>query len=133
MAKRGEYLQAEVLKIMQRRAEPLSAYGILDELRKSDARMAPTTVYRVLAALKEHKRIHRLESLNAYVVSHCEGEDDTAILSICDDCGAVEEKAAPDLVKDLSSMLEKGGFSAQRHVIEVHGTCGACGDEEDPT
>ena len=126
MATRGEYLQTEVLKIMRRRSEPLSAYDILDEMRKSDAKLAPTTIYRTLAALTERKRIHRLESLNAFVLCQCEAHDHASILSICDDCGSVEESVAPDVLENLSSILDKTGFSAQRHVIEVHGTCGAC-------
>lgn len=133
MARRGEALQAEVLKIMRRGAGPLSAYEILEEMRKSDAKKAPTTVYRTLTALMEQKRIHRLESLNAYMVCQCEDHSDPAILSICDDCGAVEESVAPGLVEDLSSILGKKGFSAQRHVIEVHGICGSCGEEKAPT
>ncbi len=132
MAKRGEYLQAEVLKIMQRRSEPLSAYDILDEMRNADAKLAPTTIYRTLAALTERKRIHRLESLNAYVLCQCEGHDQASILSICDDCGSVEESVAPDVLHSLSSILRERGFSAQRHVIEVHGTCGSCDKGQAP-
>ena len=126
MPRRGEYLQAEVLKIMRRRSEPLSAYDILGEMRTTDAKLAPTTIYRTLAALTEKKSIHRLESLNAYVVCQCQEHSQASILSICDDCGSVEESVAPDVLNRLSSVLGKQGFSAQRHVIEVHGTCGSC-------
>lgn len=130
MARRGEYLQSEVLKILRRHAGPLSAYDILDEMRKSDAKMAPTTIYRTLAALSEKHAIHRLESMNAYVLCKCGSDYDASILSICNDCGVVEENVAPHLLKDLTSLLGKSGFSARRHVIEVHGTCGDCIQDE---
>jgi len=130
VTKRGEYLKTQVLRILRRRSEPLSAYDILDEMRQTDVKMAPTTVYRALANLAETRSIHRLESLNAYVACQCENHHDASILSICDDCGAVGENIAPDLVDTLSSLLGKNGFSAQRHVIEVHGTCGMCNNKK---
>lgn len=130
MAKRGDFLQSEVLRILRKRGEPMSAYDILDEMRAADAKLAPTTVYRTLAALTEKRSVHRLESLNAYVMCQCDSDHDAAILSICDDCGTVAESIAPEVLQGLSSCLGKTGFSAQRHVIEVHGTCGSCGQEK---
>ncbi|MEM9442730.1 MAG: transcriptional repressor [Pseudomonadota bacterium] len=130
MGKRGEMIQAEVLAIMRRHAAPLSAYDLLGELRETNAKTAPPTVYRALAALTERGRVHRLESMNAYIVCQCEDHHQASILSICDDCGHVEESVEPDLFSTLTSIVNKNGFSAQRHVIEVHGVCGACGRDQ---
>lgn len=127
MGRRGEVLQAEVLEIMRRRARPLSAYDVLGELREANAKIAPPTVYRALAALTDRGRIHRLESLNAYIACQCDGHRHASILSICSDCGTVEESVAPDLLAKLSTVTGKTGFAAQRHVIEIHGVCASCG------
>lgn len=130
MTARGQFLQNEVLNALKACSGPLSAYDILNVLREGEPKMAPNTVYRALDALMKQNRVHRIESLNAFVICQCEGHDDASILSICDDCGAVDESTAPELLKSLSAALGTTGFSAQRHVIEVHGTCGSCGEGE---
>ncbi len=127
MGKRGETWKSKVLEILRRRSEPLSAYDILGELSETFAKVSPPTVYRALTNLKAEGHVHRLESMNAYIACQCAGHQHPAVLSICDDCGAVEEKIAPELLLQISSIVEETGFSAQRHVIEVHGTCGSCG------
>jgi len=126
LGKRGEILRSEVLNIMRRRSEPVSAYELLAELQKTNSKTAPTAVYRALSALAERGSVHRLESMNAYVACQCDAHQQPSILSICDDCGVVEEKVEPDLLSTLSSIVGKTGFVAQRHVVEVHGTCASC-------
>ena len=103
-----------------------SAYDLLDELRGKYPKMAPPTVYRALAALIESGQVHRLESLNAYVACQCEDHHQPSIFSICNDCGVVEENFEPELFSKLSSALKNNGFSVQRHVVEVNGTCASC-------
>ncbi|EBA02256.1 zinc uptake regulation protein [Rhodobacterales bacterium HTCC2150] len=132
MGERGEALRAEILSIFGMQSEPISAYGLLDELKKTNAKIAPPTVYRALSALVNGGRIHRLESLNAYVVCQHDDHQNAPILSICDDCGTVEETIALDLVADISSNIGQTGFVAERHMIEVHGTCGSCTSEKAP-
>ena len=127
MSKRGEQIQAEVLGVLRRHRRPLSAYNILGELRGANPKIAPPTIYRALAALTTRGRVHRLESLNAFIACQCDRHQHASILSICDDCGAVEENFAPDLLKELSSFIGKTGFAPMRHVIEIHGHCASCG------
>ncbi|MEM6275438.1 MAG: Fur family transcriptional regulator [Pseudomonadota bacterium] len=132
MGKKGDALRAEVIDALERAEGPLSAYDILAELRGNHPKIAPTTIYRALAALSESGKIHRLESLNAYLLCGCDehGHDHDAILSICDDCGTVEETVAPELLASMSKVLGKSGFEATRHVVEIHGTCADCGPEQ---
>lgn len=126
MTKRGEKMQAEVLAALRRSSGPLSAYAVLDCLSRNHPKIAPQTIYRALAALTERGLVHRLESLSAYVACRRGGDGHAAVLSICDECGAVEESAAPELHRDLSGIVGKSGFSPTRQVIEVRGSCGAC-------
>ncbi len=127
MSKRGEKMQAEVLAILRQRGDPLSAYDVLGELREANPKIAPPTIYRALGVLTERGRVHRLESLNAYIACQCDNHQHASILSICDDCGSVEESVAPDLLDSLAGVIGKSGFAPLRHVIEVHGLCAACG------
>lgn len=129
MGSKGERLQSQMLAIMQARTGPTSAYDLLGALQETNAKIAPTTVYRALASLTKQGRIHRLESLNAYVPCQCSDHEQASILSICDECGTVRESIAPKIMSDLSSILIETGFHAQRHVIEVHGHCSGCNEQ----
>ena len=121
-------MQAEVLSVLKGKETALSAYDILDALRSERPKIAPPTIYRALNALIEKRAVHRIESLNAYIA--CASKDHQhghgAVMSICDDCGSVEENPAPELMHNLAGILGKSGFEAQRHVIEVHGVCSDC-------
>jgi len=129
MSTRGEAMRQEVLTVLQESHGPLTAYDILRNLSAAHPKIAPTTVYRALSTLAERGCVHRIESLNAYMACDSVSPDFGAILSICNDCGTVEERIAPDLVTQLSSVISKSGFAPTRHAIEVHGLCGSCGGE----
>ncbi len=101
ISKRIDKLQAEVQAVLRRSCGPLSAYDVLGELPEANPKIAPATIYRALPALAECGRVHRLESLNAYIACQCASHQHASILSICDDCGTVEESVAPDLPKKL--------------------------------
>lgn len=128
MSTRGEQMQAQVLSVLKQKGAAMSAYDVLDALRADHPKIAPPTVYRALNALIEKGGVHRVESLNAFVACNSDdhSHDHASVMSICDDCGSVEENAAPELMDNLSGLLGKTGFAAQRHVIEVHGTCSDC-------
>ena len=132
MSKRGEKTQAEVLSVLLQHRRPLSAYDVLGELRQSNPKIAPPTIYRALAALTERGRVHRLESLSAFIACRCEHNHRASIMSICDNCGTVEESVAPDVLRELSRIAGKSGFAPTRHVIEVHGVCVSCGGGQAP-
>ena len=123
-------MQAEVLGVLRSHGVPISAYGVLGCLREKHPRLTPPTIYRALAALTERGTAHRVESLNAFVACRCDRHHHASILSICSDCGAVEENISADLLDRLSRIAGKSGFAPMRHVIEVHGQCGSCGSVE---
>ena len=130
MTRRGEQMQANVLAVLRHSGGAMSAYGILENLRASNPKLAPPTIYRALAALSERGVVHRLESQNAFIACQSDHGSDATVLSICNDCGSVEESAAPDVLKDLSSLAEKTGFVPKRHVVEIIGRCGDCASPE---
>ena len=105
--------------------KPMTAYDLLARLRTKGI-TAPTTVYRALDRLIDEGRIHRLESLNAFVVCGCEHKGDTTMFSICEDCGRAEEIAAPKLQSDILAIARRSGFKLTHSVVELHGRCKAC-------
>ena len=131
MSKRGQEMQAKILAILREAGTALSAYNVLDELKASHPKIAPPTVYNALAALISAGRVHRVESLKAYIACQFRSGNHTSVLSICRECGIVEEHLAPHLHKTLSGFVAESGFAPQRHVVEVHGVCSACGTDAD--
>ena len=126
MNQRGKRVQAEVLAVLRSRRTPMSAYEMLGCLREEKPSLAPPTIYRALAALTDRGSVHRLESLNAFIACQRDGHRQAAILSICDDCGGVEETVSTELLKALSGIAGQSGFAPARHVIEIHGQCASC-------
>lgn len=122
-------MQAQVVETLTRAQKPLTAYAILEELRAEYPKIAPTTIYRALSALAEQGKVHRLESLNAYLACQHDHPHEESILSICDDCGTVEERLAPEVMKGLAQLAHQSGFAASRQIVEIHGTCADCGQE----
>lgn len=120
-------------------SRPLSAYDLLDRLRPTGV-AAPLTVYRALDKLIASGKVHRIESLNAFVAcrtgEHHQHDAEAAEKSrdprsvgfaICDRCGLVEEFVEGKLFAQLHSGLLKRGFKPETTAIEVHGLCATCG------
>ena len=126
MNRSGKRTQAEALAVLQSHRTPMSAYEMLGYLREENPRMAPPTIYRALAALTHSGSVHRLESLNAFIACQRNRHRQASILSICGECGGVEENVSAELLKTLSGIAEKSGFAPARHVIEIHGQCASC-------
>jgi len=122
-------MREEILAVLRSASSPMSAYDVLDKLRATHPKIAPTTVYRALSTLSETGLVYRVESLKAYIACQCSDAHRASVLSICDECGTVEEHAAPRLIENLAGFVEESGFLPQRHVIEVHGICSSCGSD----
>lgn len=120
-----------VLETLSRAEGPLSAYGILDELRDEGIR-APLQIYRALDKLLELGLAHRLESLNAFVAcahKH-DAETGTIAFAICKHCGRVDE-FADEVVNDrLTGWAREHGFTPERTTIELRGHCAQCQDKD---
>ena len=127
MRKQGAKIQSEVLAALRGEAKPLSAYEILARLNRRNGKLAPPTIYRALASLIEQGRVHRIESINAFIACQCVGHAQASVLSICDDCGSVGEHQDAGLLRDLSALTKQSGFSPSHHIVEVHGRCTDCG------
>ncbi|WP_306120369.1 MULTISPECIES: Fur family transcriptional regulator [unclassified Roseitalea] len=119
--------QALVLDTLSEADGPLSAYAILDLLRENGFR-APLQVYRALDKLVAAGRVHRLESLNAFVA--CQKPDcrshATIAFAICDRCGEVREVDDPNLARRLKTIADGLDFALHGSVVELRGLCAGC-------
>lgn len=114
---------------------PMTAYDLLDALR-GEGVTAPLTVYRALRRLIADGLVHRLESLNAYVVcahpgpepgGHAEDSHAPAFI-VCEDCGAVDEIEDSEAIAMLTSDARRKGYAVSRMAVEMIGACRSCRD-----
>ncbi len=106
--------------------EPMSAYAILDRVRKSGI-SHPPTVYRALNDLMKKGMVHRLQSRSAFIAcghGACDGRFAFAICRVCDRVLEI-----PLTSKDQARLLRLAPDEiVPEHVIlEIAGCCQMCG------
>ena len=110
---------------------PASAYDIAEAVsNKQGRRVAANSVYRILDLFVGSNLARRVESANAYVANAHPDCLHDCIFLICDSCGQAVHIDDDSLSGGVRKAAESAGFSAQRPVIEVRGTCGDCGDQD---
>ena len=119
--------QALVFHALDGAEKPLGAYDLLDELRGEGIR-SPLQIYRALDKLIGRGLVHRLESLNAFILcAHCGvAGHKSAAFTICDLCGQVSEVEDEDLVERLAQLTSATGFRLEKSTIELRGICANC-------
>lgn len=132
MAERGEQwtdMRASVFDALAGFERPASAYDIAEAVSKARGkRVAANSVYRILDLFVGTNLARRVESANAYVANQHPGCLHDCIFLICDNCGQAVHIDDDALSGGVRKAAASAGFSAQRPVIEVRGTCGDCGD-----
>ncbi len=117
-----------VFELISNQTSASTAYDLLDELKKTEPKAKPPTIYRALEFLLEQGFIHRVESNNSFIsCCTCGHDKHFSQLLICDKCGNVVELQDDDqLTTLLTDNANKHGFQITNHVIETHGTCRSC-------
>lgn len=118
-----------VLGVLKDSDAPLGAYQILSKL-EGEGIKSPLQVYRALRRLQATGEVHRLESLNAFVLcrqscSQTHRPSDVVFV-ICDRCGAVEELRDDALFDAMRRTTDARKFSLDTSMIEVRGICCNC-------
>lgn len=120
-------LRRTVLAIILEAKGPLTAYQLLDQLKKTRTGAAPPTIYRALKFLLDNKLIHRIEMLNAFVPcveAGCHAH--SAQFLICRRCGTVAEVDDHAISKAVNHAARGQGFQAENTVVEIEGACASC-------
>lgn len=122
-------MRADVFEALAARTKPASAYDIAESVGSNRGkRVAANSVYRILDLFVRTNLARRVESANAYVANQHPGCLHDCIFLICDNCGQAVHIDDDALSGGVRKAAASAGFSAQRPVIEVRGTCGDCGD-----
>lgn len=119
-------LRLRVLELIAAEPKPVKAYDLLDRLKEEHGRAAPPTIYRALDFLLEHRFIHKLESINAYVGCHHPNEDHQVPFLICDVCASAIEICDEKVSQLLGDQARERGFRPRAQTLEMHGVCAEC-------
>ncbi len=117
----------QVFLLLAKHKGAVGAYDLLDELKKLDSSAKPATIYRALDFLSKQGFVHKIESINAFIMCHHFGDCNHPVqLLICDQCGHVEEIQSNNFDLALRSMADTNGFTISHQIVEAHGSCKAC-------
>ena len=117
----------QVFNLLADHEGALGAYELLEKLKVIDPAAKPATVYRALDFLSKQGFVHKIESINAFLLCHHFDECNHPVqLLICDKCGHVEEIQSNHLDLALRTMADASGFTISHQIVEAHGTCGDC-------
>ncbi|MCE2595097.1 zinc uptake transcriptional repressor Zur [Motilimonas cestriensis] len=123
-------IRQKVFSIMAEQLGSISAYDLLDKLRETEKSAKPPTIYRALDFLLEHGFIHKIESINAYILCPHFGTHHPMQLLICDQCGVVIELHDEKIDDAFSEQATSHGFSITNTTLEAHGNCSDCQSNE---
>ncbi len=119
--------QQVVMAALKDAEQPLSAYQILDlDVVRDSGLKAPLTVYRALDKLIALGEVHRIESLNAFVVCDHEPHSEPAAFMICQECRCTIEFSTTSLSRSIARHASQHGFHMEGMHLEVSGHCEAC-------
>ena len=122
-------MRAAVFKALASFEQPASAYDIADKVSKDEGRrVAANSVYRILDLFVGANLARRVESANAYVANDHPDCLHDCIFLICDTCGNTTHLDDDKLSGGVRAAAREAGFSPERPVIEVRGTCTVCKD-----
>ncbi|MEW6995291.1 transcriptional repressor [Colwelliaceae bacterium MEBiC 14330] len=120
-------VREQVFLLLAENKSAVGAYDLLDELKKLDPAAKPATIYRALDFLSKHGFVHKIESINAFVMCHHFGECNHPVqLLICDQCGDVKEIQSNNFDLALRTMADANGFTISHQIVEAHGSCKSC-------
>lgn len=119
----------KVLELMLEHTSSISAYDLLDNLKKTDNGAKPPTVYRALDFLLEQHFIHRVESQNAFIACNDFADSHQLQLFICEGCNEVQELHSPQIQQSLNEQARLNDFQINTQTVEVRGWCHKCRED----
>jgi Fur family transcriptional regulator, zinc uptake regulator len=116
-----------VIQLMLKAERAMSAYDLLDQLREIEPQAKPPTIYRALDFLMEQGFIHKVESMNSYIICpHFDDPSHISILLICNSCQQIIEEHCSPIENELQTLAKENTFKVQHSVLEIRGVCQKC-------
>lgn len=116
-----------VIKLMVQARTAMSAYDLLDQLKQTAPQAKPPTIYRALDFWIEYGFVHKVESINSYILCpHFNEHQHVSILFICNCCHAIVESHSALLEQTLTNLSKQEAFIPKHSILEIHGYCRQC-------
>ena len=115
----------KVLSLLANTHSPFGAYKIKNLLSSGKEQPNPPTIYRAIEFWEKHGFIHRVESLNAYIVCCQNHQHENFCIFICDNCNITKELCLKDNLISTNNFKENG-FTAHSYTTEIRGKCSKC-------
>ena len=122
-------LRSTVLGIFIESNTPLSAYEVLDQLKKLRDSAEPPTVYRVIQYFIDKNIIHRIDSEQKYTLcSHiaCGHTHHATSMLVCGVCHQTTETNNEPSAKALLKIAKQQNFQLVDGPVELKGVCENC-------
>ncbi len=120
-------IREQVFMLMAENDGAIGAYNLLEKLQAIDPAAKPATVYRALDFLAKQGFVHKIESINSFLLCHHFSECHHPVqLLICDECGNVEEIQSNNLDLAIRALADASGFNINHQIVEAHGKCNKC-------
>tara|TARA_B110000977_G_C11069307_1_gene488996 strand:- start:309 stop:740 length:432 start_codon:yes stop_codon:yes gene_type:complete len=114
----------QVLDVIYKSIKPISAYDIL-RIISYDREINPPTIYRAIAFWLKHNFIHRIESINSYIVCKENHKHIGVEVFVCQKCGFVDESHTCNS-KILEELKKLTKHQIKSWNIEMKGLCQNC-------
>jgi Fur family zinc uptake transcriptional regulator len=120
-----------MLEVLLEVNKPLSAYEITEQYNQLiEPKIMTMSVYRILDFLESVHLVHRLQSINKYVVcNHSLGacHHHPPLYLICKSCQHIEEvELADEVINTLTQQAKSVGFSSVGSQVELYSLCTKC-------
>ena len=120
-------IRKRVLELVWQSHKPAKAYDVLAQLQEEMPSAKPPTVYRALDFLLEHRLIHKLQSLNAFIGCHePESGGESCYFLICTECEETQEMHHNGIRHGLADSMRQAHFQPRHVTVEVEGLCQSC-------
>lgn len=119
-------IRRKVLELIWAEHAPVSAYTLLESLRKTKSNAQAATIYRALDFLLQHGLAHKIESLNAYVGCDQPDHRHTGQFLICLSCQQIVEINDMEISAVISTQANYNHFTITEQTIELKGYCSSC-------
>jgi Fur family zinc uptake transcriptional regulator len=121
-------LRRLVLKLLVEAKGPVKAYEMVETAQAQGQRLTPATCYRVLEHLRSAGLVHKVNSLNSFVVCTDRGleADHHPLILVCPDCRKATEISDSGLSEALFGRLSALGHEVASGSVEIHGLCNRC-------
>ena len=117
--------QKIIFDLIDKSAEPMKAYAILFNVQKKGIK-APLQVYRALDKLVELGKIHKIESINSFIICNNSNCASNTAFTICERCGKVKEIKNKYLTDGVSDLVKDNQLEITRYNLEFYVLCKSC-------